>query len=454
MNLHIIILAAGQGTRMCSAQPKVLHPLAGRPLLAHVLATASALDPQFIHLVYGHGGDQVRAAFSDDRVEWVEQSEQLGTGHAVLQAMPGIPDEAVVLVLYGDVPLIRRTTLQPLIDLAAQGRLALLTTELDDATGYGRICRDQQQAITGIVEHKDADAEQLAIQEINTGFLACPAGLLRGWLAGLENHNSQGEYYLTDIVERACADGISVEAVGPEQPAEVLGVNDRRQLATLERVYQGWQADRLMAAGVTLLDPARIDVRGDLRVERDITIDVNCIFEGEVSLGEGVHIGPNCTLKNVVLEAGVTLLANSVLEDARVGRGSRVGPFARLRPETVLAANTHIGNFVEIKKSSIGEGSKVNHLSYIGDTEMGSEVNIGAGTITCNYDGAYKHKTTIGDRVFVGSDCQLIAPVEIKPGATLGAGTTLTREAPADQLTLSRAKQITIEGWKRPVKRK
>lgn len=454
MNLHIIILAAGQGTRMRSSLPKVLHPLAGRPLLGHVLATAHALQANQVHLVYGHGGDQVRAAIDAPGIDWVEQAEQLGTGHAVMQAMPNVPDDAVVLILYGDVPLIQKTTLEPLVALAADSKLGLLTAVVEDATGYGRICRNAEHQITGIVEHKDADEAQLQIREFNTGFLACPANLLRGWLNNLSNDNSQGEYYLTDIVAQARQDDVAIEAVMPGQLEEVLGVNNRQQLAQLERVYQRWQADALMLSGVTLNDPARLDVRGELTVGQDTTIDVNCVFEGRVEIGANVSIGPNCYVKNIKLGDGVTVLANCVLEDAVIGDGARIGPFARIRPGTLLAANTHVGNFVEIKKSTIGEGSKVNHLSYIGDTEMGKGVNIGAGTITCNYDGANKHKTIIGDNAFIGSDTQLVAPVEVMAGATLGAGTTLTKTAPEGELTLSRAKQITISGWKRPVKGK
>lgn len=455
MNLHIVILAAGRGTRMRSAMPKVLHPLAGRPLLGHVLDTAQRLGASQVHLVYGHGGNQVKDVFSSDQsLDWVEQTEQLGTGHAVAQATPNIPDDAVVLILYGDVPLIAPATLQPLIDSAAQGQLALLTAYLDDPSGYGRIIRNDKGAVAGIIEQKDAAPEQLAINEINTGFLAAPAAELKRWIGNLNNDNAQGEYYLTDIIAMAAEDNVTICAMQPRALEETLGVNNRSQLAALERVYQRWQAEQLMDQGVTLIDPARFDMRGTLTAGRDVSIDVNVILEGQVELGNNVTIGANCYLKNVTLAEGVTVLPNSVLEDSEVGAHSRIGPFARLRPETQLAAHTHVGNFVEIKKSLVGEGSKVNHLSYIGDSEIGARVNIGAGTITCNYDGANKHKTVIGDDAFIGSDTQLVAPVKVGRGATIGAGTTLTRDAPDNELTLSRTKQQTRQGWKRPVKQK
>ena len=452
MNLSIIILAAGQGTRMNSARPKVLHPLSGRPLLAHVLDTAHALQGTDIHVVIGHGAGQVRDVLPDADVDWVMQEQQLGTGHAVAQAMPSVPDENVVLVMYGDVPLISKETLQPLCQLASQGMAALLTAELDNPAGYGRILHNADGSICGIVEEKDASTKQKAIFEINTGFLAAPAARLRGWLAALDNNNAQGEYYLTDVVARAVTEGTSVRGISTDRIEEVMGINDRKQLAVQERCFQQRQAEACLQAGVTLLDPARFDLRGQLHAGQDVVIDINAVLEGQVTLGDRVSIGPNVSICNATVGDDVTILANCVIEDAVIGAGSRIGPFARLRPDTSLAAATHIGNFVEIKKSEVGEGSKVNHLSYIGDTTIGCGVNIGAGTITCNYDGANKHRTVIGDNVFIGSDTQLIAPVEIKEGATIGAGSTITTDAPADALTLSRAPQKTRSGWKRPVK--
>ncbi|WJW76863.1 bifunctional UDP-N-acetylglucosamine diphosphorylase/glucosamine-1-phosphate N-acetyltransferase GlmU [Thiohalobacter sp. IOR34] len=454
MTLDIIILAAGQGTRMRSALPKVLHPLAGRPLLEHVLDTASALGAATVHVVHGHGGEQVRERLQGHAVQWVEQAEQLGTGHAVAQALPAIPDAHRVLVLYGDVPLISEAALRRLCAAAGDDALALLTARLDDPTGYGRILRDAEGRVLGIVEQKDATPEQRAIREINTGFLAVRAGLLKGWLAALDNSNAQGEYYLTDVVAMAEDQGVPVEAVATECIEEILGVNDRGQLATLERHYQRRQAERLMREGVTLLDPARFDLRGTLYAGQDVSIDVNAVFEGRVVLGDRVRIGPNCVLRDVEIGDDVVVQANCVLEDAVIGRASRIGPFARIRPETRLAEQVHIGNFVEVKKSEIGPGSKVNHLSYIGDSQIGARVNVGAGTITCNYDGANKHRTVIEDDAFIGSDSQLVAPVTVGAGATIGAGTTLTRDAPPGELTLSRAPQKTRSGWKRPEKKK
>jgi bifunctional UDP-N-acetylglucosamine pyrophosphorylase/glucosamine-1-phosphate N-acetyltransferase len=453
MNLSIIILAAGQGTRMNSARPKVLHPLGGRPLLAHVLDTARALQGTDVHVVVGHGAGQVRAALPDTDIHWVLQEPQLGTGHAVAQAMPAVPDENTVLVMYGDVPLIRKTTLEPLCQLAGEGMAALLTAELDDPTGYGRILHHADGSISGIVEEKDASRSERTLNEINTGFIAAPAGRLRGWLAALDNRNSQGEYYLTDVVARAVTEGTGVRGITTDNIDEVLGINDRRQLAVQERYFQQRQADACLQAGVTLIDPARFDLRGRLDAGQDVVIDINAVLEGQVRLGDRVSIGPNVTLRNATLGEDVEILANSVVDGAVIGAGSRIGPFARLRPETSLAAATHIGNFVEIKKSEVGVGSKINHLSYVGDTTVGRGVNIGAGTITCNYDGASKHRTVIGDDVFIGSDTQLIAPVEIREGATIGAGSTITRDAPAFELTLSRAPQETRSGWKRPVKK-
>lgn len=453
MNLSIIILAAGQGTRMCSARPKVLHPLAGRPLLAHVIDTARELQPADIHVVIGHGADQVQRDFADTDIQWVLQAEQLGTGHAVAQAMPAIPDGNCVLVMYGDVPLVSRATLEPLCSLAEQGMAALLTAELDDPGGYGRILHHADGSICGIVEQKDASASERALKEINTGFVAAPAARLRRWVAALDNNNAQGEFYLTDVIARAVTEGTSVRGVMADDITEVLGINDRKQLAVQERCYQQRQAERCLQAGVTLADPARFDLRGTLTAGEDVLIDVNAVLEGNIVLGNRVSIGPNVVMRNATVGDDVTILANCVIEDAEIGSRSRIGPFARLRPETRLSTNTHIGNFVEIKKSDVGEGSKVNHLSYIGDTSIGTDVNIGAGTITCNYDGANKHRTIIGDRVFIGSNTQLVAPVEVKEGATIGAGSTITRDVEANELALSRAPQKTRSGWKRPVKK-
>ena len=453
MSLSVIILAAGQGTRMRSDLPKVLHPLGGSPLLQHVIHTAKELGSTTIHVVYGHGGEQVCEALEHEDVNWVLQAQQLGTGHAVDQAMSSVQDDDLLLVLYGDVPLIRAGTLARLVDQAQQGSLSVLTATLDNPFGYGRMIRAVDGKLTGIVEQKDASEEQLHIREINTGFLAAPAGKLRAWLNRLDNSNAQGEYYLTDVVAIASAEGAAIDSISAEDEYEILGVNDRVQLATLERVYQRQQAEQLMRSGTTLADPGRIDVRGELVTGNDSFIDVNCVVEGKVILGDRVRIGPNCYIKNSSIGDDVEIFANCVIEDGVIGRRSRIGPFARIRPETELAEQVHIGNFVEIKKSRIATGSKVNHLSYIGDTQMGSNVNVGAGTITCNYDGAYKHLTEIGDDVFIGSDSQLVAPVKIGDGATIGAGSTITREVPPGELTISRSPQQTRIGWKRPVKK-
>jgi bifunctional UDP-N-acetylglucosamine pyrophosphorylase/glucosamine-1-phosphate N-acetyltransferase len=452
MSLSIIILAAGQGTRMRSSLPKVLHKIGGRPLLQHVLETAHAFAGADIHVVIGHGAEQVREQFTGADVNWVVQTEQLGTGHAVAQVLPQLPRENSVLVMYGDIPLVRWETLDALQVIASQGEVGLLTAQLEDPSGYGRILYDSDGNISGIVEEKDASDVQRRIREINTGFIAAPAGRLHDWVAALENDNASGEYYLTDVVALAVRDGVAVRCVTTSDPDETLGVNDRIQLARLERDYQQRQAGACLQAGITLIDPARFDLRGRLVAGADVVIDVNAVLEGDITLGDRVAIGPNVVIRNATIAADVTILANCVIEDAEIGAGSRIGPFARIRPETRLADNTHIGNFVEIKKSDVGSGSKVNHLSYVGDTTIGRNVNIGAGTITCNYDGASKHRTIIGDDVFIGSDTQLVAPVEVKSGATIGAGSTITRDAPADELTLSRAPQQTRPGWKRPVK--
>lgn len=451
--LNVVILAAGKGTRMKSDLPKVLHPLAGQPLLAHVLAAADALAPEKICVVYGHGGDILPNAIGRDDLAWALQEPQLGTGHAVQQALPYLNPDALCLILYGDVPLTRLETLQEMVMIAREGAVALLTVRLPNPAGYGRIVRDAAGRVDRIVEHKDASAEELAIDEVNTGILCLPAGRLAGWLSRLTNDNAQGEYYLTDVIGMASAEGQRVIPCHPGAAWEVLGVNSRAQLAELERLHQRNQAERLMAAGVTLIDPARVDVRGGLRCGRDVLIDVNCVFEGDVVLGDGVRVGANCVIRNAEIDAGAELKPFCHVDGARVGAGAIVGPYARLRPGTELAEQVHIGNFVELKNARVGFNSKINHLSYVGDAEVGRKVNIGAGTITCNYDGANKHRTVIEDEVFIGSDTQLVAPVTVGRGATLGAGTTLTRDAPAGQLTLSRAKQLTVPGWARPTKK-
>jgi len=454
MSLSIIILAAGQGTRMRSGLPKVLHPLGGRPLLAHVIERAQELGADGIYAVIGHGAAQVRERFADAAVHWVLQDRQLGTGHAVAQAMPAIPDGHVVLVMYGDVPLIRKATLEPLCVTAEQGFVSLLTAELPDPTGYGRVLHHADGSICGIVEQQDASESERRIREINTGLVAAPAAALRRWVNALENRNAQGEYYLTDIVTCAVRDGVGVRGIRTSTIEEVLGINDRVQLAQQERHLQRRHAAACMRAGVTLIDPDRFDLRGTLVAGEDVLIDVNAVLEGDIRLGSRTRIGPNVVLRNVRTGDDVSILANCVIEEAEIGNGARVGPFARLRPETRLCDNTSIGNFVEIKKSEVGTGSKVNHLSYIGDTTIGSKVNIGAGTITCNYDGANKHHTIIGNDVFIGSDTQLVAPVTVADGATIGAGSTITHDVPAGELTLSRIEQKTRYGWKRPVKKK
>ncbi|WP_420994065.1 bifunctional UDP-N-acetylglucosamine diphosphorylase/glucosamine-1-phosphate N-acetyltransferase GlmU [Cupriavidus sp. 30B13] len=449
--MNIVILAAGMGKRMNSALPKVLHPLAGRPLLAHVIATARQLSPTRLVVVVGHGAERVREAVGADDVAFALQAEQLGTGHAVAQALPLLDDSQPTLVLYGDVPLTEPGTLQRLVAEAGAGRLGILTVEMDDPTGYGRIVREGG-SITRIVEQKDASEAQRAIREINTGIIMAPTGHLRRWLSTLRNDNAQGEYYLTDTVERAVADGVAVVSAQPAALWETLGVNSKVQLAELERIHQRNLAQRLLEAGVTLMDPARIDIRGELTCGRDVTIDVNCVFEGRVHLEDGAHVGASCVIRNSTIGAGARLQPFCHFEDASVGAQGRIGPYARLRPGTVLGEDVHIGNFVEVKNSQIAAHSKANHLAYVGDATVGSRVNIGAGTITCNYDGANKHRTVIEDDVFIGSDTQLVAPVTVRRGATLGAGTTLTKDAPADKLTLSRAKQMTLDGWQRPVK--
>jgi bifunctional UDP-N-acetylglucosamine pyrophosphorylase/glucosamine-1-phosphate N-acetyltransferase len=452
MSLSVVILAAGQGKRMNSDLPKVLQPLAGQPLLQHVIRTARALNPANVYVVYGHGGLEVRAAFDHEEVDWVLQAEQLGTGHAVMQAMSAIPDDHTVLVLYGDVPLIRASTLQALTAAANAGALAILSVRLDQAAGYGRIVRDPMGRVRAIVEHKDASADELQIKEAHSGLMAAPAGRLRGWILGLGTENSQREYYLTDVVGLAVKSGDRVEAVLAPSATEVLGVNDRIQLAEVETCYRQERARELMLAGATLADPARIDVRGEVTLERDVFIDVNTVFIGKVHLAARVRIGPNCLIGEASIGADTQVFSSCVIEDAQIGEHCRVGPFARLRPHSVLADGVHIGNFVEVKNSEIGPDSKANHLSYVGDARVGSGVNVGAGTITCNYDGANKWPTEIGDGAFIGSGSMLVAPVRIGAGATVGAGSTITANAPPGKLTLTRAPQVTSTTWARPRK--
>ena len=453
MKLAVVILAAGQGKRMKSDLPKVLQPLAGRPLLRHVVSRARALEPDSIHVVYGYGGEQVRAAIGDADLHWALQAEQLGTGHALMQAMPGIDDDALVLVLYGDVPLINPDTLRQLIATAGPKSLGLLTVVLDDPTGYGRIVRNARGAIQKIVEQKDATRAQLRIREGNSGILAAPAKLLRGWLGKLRNANAQGEYYLTDVIAMAVKERLKVTPLIAPGEGAVLGINDKVQLAEVEALHRAERARELMLAGATLADPARIDVRGEVTVGRDVFIDVNVLLEGKVTIGDGVHIGPNVVLRNMVVEAGTVIHANCVLEQSTVGPDNSIGPFARFRPNSKTGREVHIGNFVEVKKTEIADGSKANHLTYLGDTIVGKKVNVGAGTITANYDGANKWQTVIEDGASIGSNNVLVAPIRIGKDATTGAGSTITKDAPEGQLTLTRGKQVTLEGWKRPVKK-
>ncbi|HKV97576.1 MAG TPA: bifunctional UDP-N-acetylglucosamine diphosphorylase/glucosamine-1-phosphate N-acetyltransferase GlmU [Gammaproteobacteria bacterium] len=450
MPFSVVILAAGQGKRMHSDLPKVLQPLGGRTLLEHVVATAALLKPDAMYVVYGHGGEQVQEALKHLDVRWVSQAEQLGTGHAVLQALPQIPDEHRVLVLYGDVPLLRVTTLQKLLAAATRGELAILTANLSDPTGYGRIVRDAEGQVARVVEQKDASAAELRIAEVSTGPLACQAGSLRRWLKSLGNDNAQKEYYLPDVVPAAMGEGVLVTAITVADESEVAGVNDRAQLAAAERALRRVRAADLMQRGAILRDPERIDVRGELECGRDVVIDINCIFEGRVKLGHRVRIGPNVLVRDCELGDDTEVYANSVLEGASIGARVRIGPFARLRPGAALAEEVHIGNFVEVKNSQLGAGTKANHLAYLGDAEIGRQVNVGAGTITCNYDGVNKHRTVIGDDAFIGSNTSLVAPVTVGAGATIGAGSVISKEAPAGELTLERAQQKTVTGWKRP----
>ena len=453
MSLDIVILAAGQGTRMRSALPKVLHPVAGQSMLGHVISTARALQPRSIQVVIGHGAEQVRQRLVGDELNYVVQAEQLGTGHAVAQALPNLSAERV-LILYGDVPLIEAETLQRLLQKVGPEQLALLTVTLDDPTGYGRIVRDAHGEVQAIVEHKDASAEQKAIREGNTGILAVPGSRIGEWLGRLSNSNAQGEYYLTDVIAMAVADGLRVATEQPQDAMEVQGANDRIQLAELERHYQLRAARRLMAQGVTLRDPSRFDLRGDVSVGRDVLIDVNVVLEGEVVIEDDVQIGPNCVIKDSTLRRGAIVKANSHLDGAVVGEGADCGPFARLRPGSTLGAKAHVGNFVEMKNASLGDGAKAGHLSYLGDAEIGARTNIGAGTITCNYDGANKFKTVMGEDVFIGSNSSLVAPLNLGDGATTGAGSTITADVPAHTLALGRGRQRNIDGWQRPVKNK
>ncbi len=453
MSLNVIVLAAGQGKRMHSDLPKVLHPLAGRSLLGRVVDTARELGATKIVVVYGHGGESVRKAFADDAtLAWVEQKNQLGTGHAVMQALPHVDKDAEVLVLYGDVPLIEADSLRALVE-ASQGGLGVMTAVVADASGYGRIVRDASGRVLRIVEQKDATEEDRAIREWNTGFMATSAARLAGWLGRVKNENTQKEYYLTDVIGLAVAEGIVVQTTQPCNVWEVEGVNSKKQLAELERIHQREVANGFLEQGVTLADPARFDLRGSLTCGRDVTIDVNCVFEGTVKLGDRVKIGSNCVLRNVTVDADTEINPFSLLEDATVGARCRIGPYARLRPGAALADEVHIGNFVEVKNSRVGKGSKANHLAYVGDSDVGSKVNIGAGTITCNYDGVNKQRTVIEDDVFVGSNATLVAPLNIAKGSYIGAGSTISKDTPPGQLTVARAKQVSIPAWKPPKKK-
>lgn len=451
--LDIVILAAGQGSRMKSSLPKVLHTIGGKSMLQHVIDSAMTLENSRSHIVIGHGAEKVESALSGQGVQFALQAEQLGTGHAVAQAMPNISDNGVVLVLYGDVPLTRPETMAELVKIAERGQFGLLTVNLADPTGYGRIVRSDAGDVVAIVEHKDASEAQRAITEVNTGILALPTALLREWIPQLSANNVQGEYYLTDIIAMAAEQGVRIQAIQPATEQEVQGVNNRLQQAELERWYQSRQADALMLEGVSLADPSRIDIRGEVSVGHDVAIDINVILEGRVEIGDNVTIEANCIIKDSVIGSGSHIKANSLLDQAVVADHCDIGPFARLRPGSHLASNAKIGNFVETKKASIGEGSKVNHLSYIGDAEIGAGVNVGAGTITCNYDGVNKSTTEIGDGAFIGSNSALVAPVKIGAGATVGAGSTITKEIKADQLAITRAKQTNLNNWQRPVKK-
>ena len=452
MSLTTVILAAGKGTRMRSALPKVLHQVAGKAMVQHVIDNAKALGATTTNLVYGHGGELLLEQLAHNEANWVLQAEQLGTGHAVAQAVPHINDTDTVLVLYGDVPLTRQSTLERLLSVTPKAGLAVLTVHLENPNGYGRMLRDNGKLV-GIVEQKDASPEQLAITEVNTGIMAVNGGLLKGWLSRLSNNNAQGEYYLTDIVAMAHADGVEISSAHPDHPMEVEGANNRVQLAGLERALQQWQAETLMLNGATLADPARIDVRGTVTTGEDVLIDINVIFEGSVTLGNNVVIGPNCVLKNCSIGDGAMIKANTMIEDATVAAKCTLGPYARLRPGSVMEEDSHVGNFVEMKKTRLGKGSKANHLTYLGDAEIGEKVNIGAGTITCNYDGVNKSKTIIGDNAFIGSNSSLVAPVSIGATATVGAGSVITTSVNDEQLAVARGKQRNLDGWQRPIKK-
>ena len=452
MAVSIIVLAAGQGKRMHSLLPKVMQPLAGRPLLQHVVDTSVAVGADDVCVVYGHGGDAVPAAFAGQKLRWALQAEQLGTGHAVQKAMPETPDGNRVMILFGDVPLLRPETLSRMLDTRGADELAVLTVDMEDPCGYGRIFREGGNVVRN-VEEKEATDEERAVTEINSGVMVCPAGRLKGWLDGLDNRNNQGEYYLTDIISLAVADGCIVHGVKADSWVEVMGINDKKQLAEAERALQARLVDELMTQGVGFADPARVDIRGSLNCGKDVYIDVNAVFEGEVSLGDNVRIESNNLVRDSQIGSGTIVHPNCHIEGAKTGDDCEIGPFSRLRPGAELADNVKVGNFVEIKKSTIASGSKVNHLTYIGDTDIGKGVNVGAGTITCNYDGANKHRTTIGDNVFIGSGVELVAPVDVGAGATIGAGSTISKFAPADELTIERAKQVTVPGWKRPKKK-
>jgi bifunctional UDP-N-acetylglucosamine pyrophosphorylase/glucosamine-1-phosphate N-acetyltransferase len=453
MALSVVILAAGKGTRMCSRLPKVLHKIADKPMVQHVIDSVKDVGAENIHLIYGHGGDQMQAHITDSQLNWIEQTEQLGTGHAMQMALPHFRDNEKILIVYGDVPLLAPQTLQRLVDAQPEGGIGLLTVHLEDPTGYGRIERVDGK-ITAIVEQKDASESQRAIKEVNTGILVASAADLNRWLPALSSDNAAGEFYLTDIIGMAHQEGKLIEAVNPSSSVEVEGVNNRLQLATLERAYQLQVAEKLLLSGVMLRDPARFDLRGELTCGLDVDIDINVIIKGKVTLGDGVVVGANCILIDCDIEDDVVIQANSIIESSHIGARSTIGPFARIRPNTVLKEEVHVGNFVEIKKSTLGNGSKCGHLTYLGDTTIGERVNVGAGVITCNYDGANKFQTIIGDDVFVGSDCQLIAPVTIGNGATTGAGTTVANDVPDNALAISRTKQRHLNNWKRPVKKK
>lgn len=451
--IEVVILAAGKGTRMRSDLPKVMHVLAGKPLLGHVIDCAQHLQPAAMHLVVGHGAEVIKNSFSSAALNYVLQEEQLGTGHAVQQVLPHLKPDSITLILYGDVPLIRTETLKSLLALADDNTLALLTAHLDNPAGYGRILRTAGGEIEAIVEQKDANGAQLQITEVNSGVMAVRSELLQSWLPTLRNDNAQGEYYLTDIVSLAKQQGYPVKATAAAYPYEIQGINNRMQQAQLERQWQQLQAEELMLAGTTLMDPARFDCRGSVHAGTDCVIDVNCVFEGDVTLGNGVIIGPNCVIKNSSIGDGSVIHANSVIEEAKLNQNCVIGPFARIRPGCEFAAEVKVGNFVEVKKASVGRGSKINHLSYVGDAELGADVNIGAGTITCNYDGANKFKTVIADEVFVGSNSALVAPVTIAAGATIAAGSTVTQNVEKQQLAVARARQRNIDDWHRPQKR-